>query len=83
MNPSDRYFQQRQSRFPGKDVDPQLLRDHLDFVRGAQKFSPGLNPTVITVTKDATAESLSLFPDMSRPDIVLRVEGQRFGANVI
>lgn len=85
MNPSDRYFQVRESCMnQGKTVPNRLLRAHLDFMRKMLRFRPGLYPTVITVTQNASAKALDLFPNgLDRSDVIVRAEGQHYGPNAI
>lgn len=85
MTPSDRYWQARESCMKtGKTVPNKLLRAHLDFMRKVQRNAKGLHPIVLTITKNVSLETLDMFPNgIDGSDIIVRVEGQRFGPNAI
>lgn len=85
MTPSDRYWQVRESCMKsGKTVPNKILRAHLDFAQKVQRNAKGLRPVVITITKNVSLPILDMFPNgIDGSDIIVRVEGQKFGPNAI
>jgi hypothetical protein len=65
----------------GKIMPHEVLRDHLDYQRAVSRMAPALCPMAITIAGNTSRELISMFPAINGTDILLRVKGQRYGAN--